>query len=180
MTRFGDTVDPEDIDRFTAHSAGWWDPQGTFQPLHRINPARIDFIRRYVQAHFHRDARSLSPFTGLDLADIGCGGGLTAEPMTRLGFRVNGIDADAGAIATARAHAEAGGLTIDYRVGDVEILAANGQAFDVVLALEIIEHVADRDRFLAALAALVKPGGVVIGATLNRTARSFALAILGA
>ena len=180
MARFGVTVDPDDIDRFSAHSASWWDPRGSFQPLHRINPVRIEFIRRHLLAHFQRDARSLSPFTGLDLADIGCGGGLIAEPMARLGFRVTGIDADRTAIATARDHAEQSGLAADYRVGDVEALAANAQIFDVVLALEIVEHVADRDRFLAGLGGLVKPGGVLIGATLNRTARSYALAILGA
>jgi 2-polyprenyl-6-hydroxyphenyl methylase/3-demethylubiquinone-9 3-methyltransferase len=180
MDEFGDTVDPEDIDRFAAQSAGWWDPRGGFRPLHRINPARIDFIRHQLLAHFHRDARSLSPFTGLSLADIGCGGGLVAEPMTRLGFSVTGLDADAQAIVTARAHAEASGLAINYRVADIETLAGAGGRFDVVLALEILEHVADRDAFFAALGALVKPGGAFIGATLNRTARSFALAIVGA
>ena len=180
MDEFGDTVDREDIDRFAAQSASWWDQRGSFAPLHQINPARIAFIRRELLAHFRRDAGSLSPFTGLSLADIGCGGGLVAEPMTRLGFRVTGIDAGAAAIATARAHAEAGGLAIDYRVADIEALAGAGERFDVVLALEIIEHVADRDAFCAALGALVKPGGAFIGATLNRTARSFALAIVGA
>ena len=180
MGEFGDTVDPEDIDRFAAQSASWWDPRGSFRPLHQINPARIDFIRHQLLAHFHRDARSLSPFTGLRLADIGCGGGLVAEPMTRLGFTVTGLDADSQAIATARAHAAASGLAIEYRVADIETLVRAGEHFDVVLALEIIEHVADRDAFLAALGALVRPGGAVIGATLNRTARSFALAIVGA
>ena len=180
MDEFGDTVDPEDIDRFAAQSASWWDPGGSFRPLHHINPVRIDFVRRQLLAHFHRDTRSLSPFTGLKLADIGCGGGLVAEPMTRLGFRVTGLDADAQAIATARAHAAASGLTIDYRVADIETLVRAGEQFDVVLALEIVEHVTDRDAFLAALAALVKPGGALVGATLNRTPRSFALAIVGA
>jgi 2-polyprenyl-6-hydroxyphenyl methylase / 3-demethylubiquinone-9 3-methyltransferase len=180
MDEFGNTVDPEDIDRFGAQSANWWDPRGSFRPLHQINPVRIDFVRRQLLAHFNRDARSLSPFTGLGLADIGCGGGLIAEPMTRLGFRVAGLDADAQAIATARAHAAASGLAIDYRVADIDSLVRAGERFDVVLALEIIEHVADRDAFLAALGGLVKPGGALIGATLNRTARSFALAIVGA
>src|SRR5712691_9736544 len=180
MSEFGDTVDKEDIDRFAAQSASWWDPWGSFRPLHRINPVRIDFVRRQLLAHFHRDARSLSPFTGLRLADIGCGGGLVAEPMTRLGFTVTGLDADAQAIATARAHAAASGLAIDYRVADIETLVRAGERFDVVLALEILEHVADRDAFLAAIGALVRPGGAFIGATLNRTPRSFALAIVGA
>jgi 2-polyprenyl-6-hydroxyphenyl methylase/3-demethylubiquinone-9 3-methyltransferase len=180
MAEFGDTVDPEDIDRFAAQSASWWDPRGSFRPLHQINPVRIDFLRDQLLAHFHRDLRSLSPFTGLRLADIGCGGGLIAEPMTRLGFTVTGLDADAQAIATARAHAAASGLAIDYHVADIDSLVAAGEHFDVVLALEIIEHVADRDAFLAALGALVRPGGAFIGATLNRTPRSFALAIVGA
>ncbi len=180
MDEFGDTVDPEDIDRFAAQSASWWDPGGSFRPLHHINPVRIDFVRRHLLAHFHRDARSLSPFTGLRLADIGCGGGLVAEPMTRLGFWVTGIDADAQAVDTGRAHAAASGLAIDYRVADIETLVGTGERFDVVLALEIVEHVADRDAFLAALAALVKPGGAFVGATLNRTAHSFTLAIVGA
>lgn len=180
MAEFGDTVDPEDIDRFAAQAADWWDPSGSFRPLHQINPARIDFIRRELIAHFRRDARPLAPFTGLSLADIGCGGGLVAEPMARLGCTVTGIDAGAAAIAAARNHAHATGLTIDYRVADVETLAGSGASFDIVLALEIIEHVADRDAFFAALGLMMKPGGLFIGATLNRTARSFALAIVGA
>ena len=180
MDEFGDTVDRNDIDRFAAHSAGWWDPRGSFRPLHRINPARIAFIRRHLLAHFEREAPSLSPFTGLRLADIGCGGGLVAEPMTRLGFTVTGIDAAAAAIEAARAHAAASGLAIDYRAADIDTLTREGERFDVVLALEIIEHVADRQAFLAALGTLVKPGGALIGATINRTARSFALAIVGA
>ena len=180
MGEFGDTVDKEDIDRFAAQSASWWDPRGSFQPLHQINPVRIDFVRRELLAHFQRDTRSLSPFSGLRLADIGCGGGLIAEPMTRLGFTVTGLDADAQAIATARGHAAASGLAIDYRVADIDSLLRAGERFDVVLALEILEHVADRDAFLAALGALVRPGGAFIGATLNRTARSFVLAIVGA
>ena len=180
MTEFGDTEDRHDIDRFAAHAASWWDPRGSFRALHQINPVRIDFVRGEFLAHFRRDPRSLSPFAGLRLADIGCGGGLIAEPMARLGFAVTGIDAGAEAIEVARAHAAATGLTIDYRVANIETLAAEGDRFDAVLALEIIEHVADRDRFLAMLAQLVKPGGILIGATLNRTARSFALAIVGA
>src|SRR5207302_201248 len=132
-----------------------------------------------LPAPFHRDARLLSPFTGLRLADIGCGGGLIAEPMTRLGFTVTGLDADAQAIATARAHAAASGLAIDYRVADIDALLRAGERFDVVLALEILEHVAERNAFLSRIGALVRPGGAFIGATLNRTARSFVLAIVG-
>jgi 2-polyprenyl-6-hydroxyphenyl methylase/3-demethylubiquinone-9 3-methyltransferase len=180
MNEFGSTVDRHDIDRFAAQAAGWWDPGGSFRPLHELNPVRLAFIRGELLAHFRRDPRSLSPFAGLRLADIGCGGGLIAEPMARLGFAVTGIDADSQAIGVARAHAAASGLAIDYRVADVEMPAAAGEQYDAVLALEIVEHVTDRDRFLTALARLVKPGGVFIGTTLNRTARSFALAILGA
>lgn len=180
MDEFGDTVDHEEIDRFAAQSGDWWDQQGGFRPLHQINPARIDFIRSRLIAHFCRDPRSLQPFAGLRLADIGCGGGLVAEPMARLGFSVTGIDAGAAAIAVAREHAAASGLEIDYRVADIEALAGAGDRFDAVLALEIIEHVADRDAFLAGVGTLVRPGGAFIGATLNRTARSFALAIVGA
>jgi 2-polyprenyl-6-hydroxyphenyl methylase/3-demethylubiquinone-9 3-methyltransferase len=180
MDEDGDTVDREDIDRFAAQSASWWDPGGSFRPLHRINPSRIEFIRRHLLAHFRRDALSVRPFAGLTLLDIGCGGGLVAEPMARLGFTVTGIDAGAEAIAVARAHAETSGVAIDYRVGTAESLARAGERFDVALALELVEHVADRDRFLGGLGRLVKPGGAFIGATLNRTARSFALAIVGA
>ena len=180
MSEFGDTVDRGDIDRFAAQGANWWDPSGSFRPLHQINPVRIDFIRRELLARFDRDAQAVSPFAGLSLADIGCGGGLVAEPMRRLGFAVTGIDAGAEAIAAARAHAEASGLEIDYRVTDVTALATGGERFDVVLALEIVEHVGDRDAFLAALGALVKPGGALIGATLNRTPAAFALAVVGA
>ena len=180
MDKDGDTVDREDIDRFAAQSASWWDPSGSFRPLHRINPARIEFIRRHLLAHFCRDVHSLRPFDGLTLLDIGCGGGLVAEPMARLGFTVTGIDAGAEAIAAARVHAEASGLAIDYRVATSDSMARTGERFDAALALEIVEHVPDRDAFLGGLGRLVKPGGALIGATLNRTARSFALAIVGA
>jgi 2-polyprenyl-6-hydroxyphenyl methylase/3-demethylubiquinone-9 3-methyltransferase len=180
MDEFGDTVDRADIDRFAAQSASWWDPEGSFRPLHRINPARLDFIRRQLLAAFGRDTSTLRPFDGLTLIDIGCGGGLIAEPMARLGFAVTGIDAAAAAVDIARAHAEASGLVIDYRVADAEMLARAGERFDVALALEVVEHVADREAFFAALGALIRPGGAFIGATLNRTARSFALAIVGA
>jgi len=156
------TVDPEEIGRFAENAEAWWDPEGSFRPLHRLNPVRLGFIRQHLVTHFHGDDRSLRPFEGLALLDIGCGGGLIAEPMTRLGFAVTGIDADARAITVARAHAEATGLAIDYRVGAAEALVDAGQRFDVVLAFEVIEHVADP------------------GATLNRTARSFGLAIIAA
>ena len=174
------TADPEEIERFAAQSAGWWNPAGEFRPLHRLNPVRLGFIRRELLAHFARDSSSLRPFEGLSLLDIGCGGGLIAEPMARLGFRVTAIDAAEAAIAVAREHAEASGLKIDYRVTTAEALAGEGASFDVVLALELIEHVADRDALFAAIGALVAPRGAFIGATINRTRRAFALAIVGA
>jgi 2-polyprenyl-6-hydroxyphenyl methylase/3-demethylubiquinone-9 3-methyltransferase len=174
------TIDPDEIARFAAQAAGWWNPAGSFRPLHRLNPARLDFIRGALDAHFGRDARALTPFAGLSLCDIGCGGGLIAEPMARLGFAVTAMDADEAAIAVAREHAAAGGLDIDYRGDTAESLAADKRQFDVVLALELIEHVADPDALLAACSALIKPGGAFIGATLNRTPQSYALAIVGA
>src|SRR5438105_14914377 len=144
----GDTVDPDDIGRFAAQSAGWWDPEGSFRPLHLLNPIRLQFVRRELLASVGRDARALRPFEGLRLLDIGCGGGLVAEPMARLGFAVTAVDADDQAIAIARAHAEATGLSIDYRIATAEwmageSMAGSGQRFDAVLALEIVEHVAD-------------------------------------
>lgn len=180
MRETGATVDPEEIARFAARAEAWWDRQGSFRPLHRLNPARLGFIREQLLAHFGRDVSSLRPFDGLSLLDIGCGGGLIAEPMSRLGFAVTGIDADREAVAVARAHAEATGLSIDYRTTTAESLAETGQRFDVVLALEIIEHVADRAAFLGCVGMLTDVGGAFIGATLNRTTRSFALAIVGA
>jgi len=176
----GATVDLEEVGRFAADGGAWWDPQGNFRALHWINPIRLGFIRQELQPYFGREPCSLRPFEGLSLLDIGCGGGLTAEPIARLGFAVTGIDAGAAAIAAAQAHAEAAGLAIDYRHGDAESLARTGARFDAVLALEVIEHVADPALFFASLGALVRPGGAFIGATLNRTLRSFALAIVGA
>ena len=174
------TVDPQEIERFAAHAEAWWDPEGSFRPLHRLNPVRLDYIRQHLTAHFGRSVSSLRPFDGLTLLDIGCGGGLVAEPMSRLGFAVTAVDADDHAIAVARAHAEATGLSIDYRIASAESMAAAGQRFDAVLALEIIEHVADPAVFLGSVGALVRQGGAFIGATLNRTPQSFAAAIIGA
>jgi 2-polyprenyl-6-hydroxyphenyl methylase / 3-demethylubiquinone-9 3-methyltransferase len=174
------TIDPGEIGRFAAQAESWWDPEGSFRALHRINPARLGFIRQHLTAHFHRDPSSLRPFDGLTLLDIGCGGGLVAEPMARLGFTVTGIDAGAEAIDVARTHAEAMGLAIDYCVAAAESTAEADQKFDTVLALEVIEHVADPGKFFSAVGTLVRPGGMFIGATLNRTPRSFALAIVGA
>jgi 2-polyprenyl-6-hydroxyphenyl methylase / 3-demethylubiquinone-9 3-methyltransferase len=176
----GATVDPEEIERFAAKANTWWDPEGSFRPLHQLNPTRLGFIRRQLVAHFGRDSSSLRPFDGLTLLDIGCGGGLIAEPMSRLGFAVTGVDADAEAIAVARAHSEGTGLTVEYRIATVESIAASGLCFDVVLALEVIEHVADPAVFIRYVSTVVKKGGAFIAATLNRTTRSFALGIIGA
>jgi 2-polyprenyl-6-hydroxyphenyl methylase/3-demethylubiquinone-9 3-methyltransferase len=173
------SVDTEEVDRFAVRADAWWDADGSFRALHRFNPARLAFIRSQLSAHFARDPAALRPFAGLTLLDIGCGGGLVAEPMARLGFTVTGIDASVEAIAAARAHSEATGLRIDYRSAAVELLAAQGEQFHAVVALELIEHVADRDVFYEALGKVVRPGGAFIAATLNRTAQSFVLAIVG-
>jgi 2-polyprenyl-6-hydroxyphenyl methylase/3-demethylubiquinone-9 3-methyltransferase len=174
------TVDTGEIARFARLAESWWDPAGAFRPLHRFNPTRIGYVRDRLVAHFGRDRKSVAPFRGLRLLDIGCGGGLVAEPMARLGFAVTGIDAAAETVAAARAHAEAVGLAIDYRLAAAEELAASGERFDAVLALEIVEHVADREGFLAAAGALVRPGGAAVFATLNRTPKAYLLAIIGA
>ena len=174
------TIDLGELGRFAEQAESWWDPEGTFRALHRINPARLGFIRQHLTAHFHRDPSSMRPFDGLTLLDIGCGGGLVAEPMARLGFAVTGIDAGVEAIDVARTHTEAMGLAIDYRVSIAESIAETSRQFDTVLALEVIEHVADPSEFFSAVGTLVRPGGFFIGATLNRTPRSFVLAIVGA
>jgi len=175
----GSTVDPEEVERFAQQAGAWWDPDGAFRPLHRINPVRIGFIRDRLIRHFRCDERAFTPFAGRRLLDIGCGGGLIAEPMARLGFAVTAIDADSRALAVARAHAAEAGLAIDYRATAVEALDTDAR-FDVVLALEIIEHVPVPAQFLAAAARHLEPGGALIVATINRTARSFAFAIVGA
>jgi 2-polyprenyl-6-hydroxyphenyl methylase / 3-demethylubiquinone-9 3-methyltransferase len=174
------TVDINEIRRFAGQANGWWDPEGKFRALHQLNPVRLGYIRSRLTDHFRRAPGLMRPFAGLRLLDIGCGGGLAAEPMSRLGFAVTGIDAGADAIATAREHACLGGLAIDYRVAAPEAIVDLGERFDVILALEVIEHVADPNAFWECLGRLVAPGGAIIIATLNRTARSFVLAIIGA
>jgi 2-polyprenyl-6-hydroxyphenyl methylase/3-demethylubiquinone-9 3-methyltransferase len=174
------SVDRGEVRRFDALAERWWDPGGEMAPLHRLGPVRIGFVRAHLARLFGRDARSLRPFEGLRLLDIGCGGGLMAEPMARLGFEVVAIDAAAEPVEVARGHALAAGLSIDYRVATAEALAGAGERFDAVLALEVIEHVADLDLFLRAAAALVKPGGGFVAATINRTPKSFLFAIVGA
>ena len=175
-----DSVSAAEVGRFAAHADEWWNPDGSFRALHRFNPARLGFIRTALTAHFARDGAALEPFAGLRLLDIGCGGGLVAEAMARLGCAVTGIDAGAETIAAARAHREAADLTIDYRTATAEEIAAEGRQFDVVTALEVIEHLADADPFFRAVGDLVRPGGAFVAGTLNRTAQSFALAIVGA
>ncbi len=173
-------VDEAELAKFAAMAAEWWDPNGKFRPLHLMNPVRLDYITTQIATEFGRDLAAPRPFKGLRLLDIGCGGGLLSEPMARLGAEVVGADAAADNIPVARLHAERMGLEIDYRHATAEDLAAAGERFDVVLAMEIVEHVPDPAAFLAACHDLVEPGGLIIVSTLNRTARSFALAILGA
>ncbi|MEM8755286.1 MAG: bifunctional 2-polyprenyl-6-hydroxyphenol methylase/3-demethylubiquinol 3-O-methyltransferase UbiG [Pseudomonadota bacterium] len=174
------TVAPEEIAKFDALAAEWWDPYGPMKPLHAMNPCRIDYVADQIAAEFGRPRAGRRPFEGLTLADVGCGGGLASEPMARLGCAVTGLDAAAESLEAARAHAAAGGLEIDYRRETAEEAAARGAAFDVVLALEIVEHVASPQSFLDALGRLVKPGGLLVMSTLNRTPEAFAAAIVGA
>jgi 2-polyprenyl-6-hydroxyphenyl methylase/3-demethylubiquinone-9 3-methyltransferase len=176
----GSTVDPAEIERFARIAEQWWDPHGEFAPLHRLNPVRLGFIRDRTAARWQRDPLSGTPLQGLSLLDIGCGGGLIAEPMARLGARVTGIDATERNIKTARLHAEGQELAIDYRATTAEALAGTGAQFDIVLALEVVEHVADVDLFLQSIGRLTQPGGLVFLSTLNRTAKAWALAIAGA
>lgn len=172
----GSSIDPADVARFSAQAAEWWDAKGPFAPLHKFNPARLAFIRNRVADHFGRDPKARAPFAGLRLIDIGCGGGLIAEPMRRMGFEVTAVDASSENIGTARAHAEQMGLDISYRAATAEQMEAEGAGpFDVVLALEIVEHVADPEAFLRTCARLIAPGGMMVVATLNRTLKSLAL-----
>jgi len=174
------TVDPAEIAKFEAMAAEWWDVSGKFKPLHMMNPVRLDYICAQIAAEFGRDLTAPRPFEGLRLLDIGCGGGLLSEPMARLGATVVGADAAERNIPVARLHAEQSGLTIDYRHTTAEALAAEGEVFDVVLAMEIVEHVADPQGFVTTCRELLKPGGLMVMSTLNRTAKSFLAAIIGA
>jgi 2-polyprenyl-6-hydroxyphenyl methylase / 3-demethylubiquinone-9 3-methyltransferase len=171
------SIDPAEVAKFSAMAAEWWDPTGKFAPLHKFNPIRLQFIRETAAQHFGRSG--LRPFEGLSLLDIGCGGGLLAEPMTRLGFAVVGADASEKNIKTAMTHAASGGLGIDYRVTTAESLAETGLGFDVMLNMEVVEHVADLPGYLNACGRLLKPGGLMFVATLNKTLKSLALAKIG-
>ncbi|MGI3164241.1 bifunctional 2-polyprenyl-6-hydroxyphenol methylase/3-demethylubiquinol 3-O-methyltransferase UbiG [Pseudooceanicola sp. 200-1SW] len=174
------TVDPAEVAKFEAMAAEWWDPTGKFKPLHMMNPVRLDYITRQIAAEYDRDLGQDRPFDGLRLLDIGCGGGLLCEPMARLGATVVGVDAAARNIPVAMTHAEQSGLEINYRHDTAEAMAAAGEQFDVVLNMEVVEHVADPLAYLTACHDLLKPGGLHLCSTINRNAKSFAMAIVGA
>jgi 2-polyprenyl-6-hydroxyphenyl methylase / 3-demethylubiquinone-9 3-methyltransferase len=174
------TIDASEVAKFEAMATEWWDPNGKFKPLHMLNPCRLDYITSQIAAEFDRDLAKPLPFNGLRILDIGCGGGLLAEPMARLGATVVGADAAPRNIPVARLHAEQSGLQIDYRHTTAEALAAAGERFDVVLNMEVVEHVASPISYLSACHALLKPGGLMVCSTLNRTAKSFVMAIIGA
>ncbi|GGO36341.1 ubiquinone biosynthesis O-methyltransferase [Gemmobacter aquaticus] len=174
------TIDAAEVAKFEAMAAEWWDPNGKFKPLHQMNPCRLHYITSQISAEFDRNLTQPHPFAGLRILDIGCGGGLLSEPMARLGATVVGADAAERNIPVAQLHAEQSGLTIDYRNTTAEALAEAGEQFDIVLNMEVVEHVADPLAYLTACQHLLKPGGLMICSTLNRNAKSFAMAIVGA
>ena len=174
------TIDPAEVAKFEAMATEWWNPQGKFKPLHMLNPCRLDYITSQIAAEFDRDLTAPLPFAGLRLLDIGCGGGLLSEPMARLGAKVVGADAAPRNIPVARLHAEQSGLTIDYRHTTAEDLAAAGERFDVVLNMEVVEHVSDPLAYLTACHDLLTPGGLMVCSTLNRNPKSYVMAIIGA
>jgi len=174
------TIDADEVARFSAMADEWWDPTGKFKPLHKFNPIRLGYIRDRLCDHFDRDAHSLTPLEGLTLLDVGCGGGLISEPLARMGAKVTGIDASEKNIGTAQAHAARSGVEVDYRCTTAEDLHAAGEIFDIVLSLEVVEHVADVDLFLDSCAALARDGGAMTLATLNRTPKAFMFSIVGA
>jgi 2-polyprenyl-6-hydroxyphenyl methylase/3-demethylubiquinone-9 3-methyltransferase len=174
------TIDSGEVERFSRLAQEWWNPSGKFKPLHKFNPVRLAYIRDRVATHFGRDPRSAKPLEGLRLLDIGCGGGLLCEPMARLGAEVVGADASETNIEVAKIHAAESKVKIDYRATTAEALAEAGEKFDVVLNMEVVEHVADVDLFLSKCAEMVKPGGLMFVATINRTLKAWGLAIVGA
>lgn len=180
MTTAETTVDPSEVAKFEAMAAEWWDAGGKFKPLHMMNPVRLDYITSQIAAEFGRDLADDKPFAGLRLLDIGCGGGLLSEPMARLGAEVVGADAAERNIPVAKVHAEQSGLDIDYRFTTAEAMAAAGEQFDIVLNMEVVEHVADPLAYLTACQQLLKRGGLMIASTINRNPKSFMVAIVGA
>jgi 2-polyprenyl-6-hydroxyphenyl methylase/3-demethylubiquinone-9 3-methyltransferase len=174
------TLDPGEVDRFAALASQWWDAKGKFAALHRIGPARLTFLRNELLRHFARPQSGMRPLDGLSILDVGCGGGLVCEPLARLGARVTGLDPASENVEAARRHASGQGLAIDYRCGSVEELGAEGLQFDAVACLEVVEHVPEPGAFLAACAGLVRPGGLMLLSTINRTAKAYLLAIVGA
>jgi 2-polyprenyl-6-hydroxyphenyl methylase / 3-demethylubiquinone-9 3-methyltransferase len=174
------TASADEVARFAALADAWWDPNGAFRPLHRLNPVRVAYVRDRLVAQLAHGSTSARPLAGLSVLDVGCGGGLLAEPLTRLGARVTGIDADAEGVAIARSHAAMAGLAIDYAVTTPEDLVATGRVFDAVVSLEVVEHVTDPDAFLQALVRLTRPGGALVMATISRTLASLALAKIAA
>ncbi len=174
------TIDTDEIAKFAAMAEQWWDPTGKFKPLHQLNPVRLGYIREKTIAHFGRDASRRKPLEGLTVLDIGCGGGLLCEPLTRLGAKVTGIDAGEKNIAIARLHAEQSMLEIDYRATTAEALAASGERFDLVLNMEVVEHVDNVPLYIRSCAELVAPGGLLLTSTINRTLRAYGLAIVAA
>jgi 2-polyprenyl-6-hydroxyphenyl methylase/3-demethylubiquinone-9 3-methyltransferase len=174
------SVDAAEVERFSRHAADWWDPRGPMAALHKFNPVRLGYIRDQAAARFDRDPKKLDCLEGLRMLDIGCGGGILSEPLARLGAQIVGADPAEENIAAAQAHAEETGVAVDYRATTAEELAAAKERFDVVLAMEVVEHVTDVNAFVATCSGMVKPGGLMIAATLNRTLKSFALAIIGA
>ena len=174
------TVDPSEIAKLEAMAAEWWDPKGKFKPLHMLNPCRLDYIASQIATEFERDLTQDNAFSGLRILDIGCGGGLLCEPMARLGATVVGADAAERNIPVAAVHAAQSGLKIDYRHTTAEAMAAEGEQFDIVLNMEVVEHVADPPAYLTACQHLLKPGGLHICSTINRNPKSFAMAIVGA
>jgi 2-polyprenyl-6-hydroxyphenyl methylase / 3-demethylubiquinone-9 3-methyltransferase len=174
------TLDANEVERFQRMAADWWDPKGQFKPLHELGPSRMQYLRDEIMRHYNRTGIVDRPLADLRIIDVGCGGGLVAEPLTRMGAAVTGIDPGTDTIAAARAHAEPQGLVIDYRISRIEDIAAGGELFDVVTCLEVVEHVPDVSAFLQTAAEVVRPGGLLIVSTLNRTIRSYALAIVAA
>jgi 2-polyprenyl-6-hydroxyphenyl methylase/3-demethylubiquinone-9 3-methyltransferase len=174
------TVDPDEVARFSALATEWWNPRGKMAPLHKFNPVRIGYVRDQAALRFGRDTKRLDSLKGLRILDIGCGGGLLSEPLARLGANMVGVDPSETNIEAAKQHAERSGLAIEYRCATAEDLTEAGEQFDIVLAMEVVEHVADVPLFVGSCADMVKPGGLMIAATLNRTLKSFALAIVGA